>query len=64
MRKIRFALKFSFLMICIGVKRFIYPLYKNKMSQEKREAYLTKLEKSWAEGTMRASELKIEVIGK
>ena len=63
MRKIRFALKFSLIMLWIGVKRFIYPLYKNKMSQEKREEYLTKLEKSWAKGTIRYSELKIEVSG-
>ena len=52
MRKVRYALKFSFIMFCIGIKRFIYPLYKNKLTPEERERFLTKLEKNWAEGTI------------
>ncbi|WP_404988834.1 lysophospholipid acyltransferase family protein [Clostridium culturomicium] len=64
MRKVRYALKFSFIMFCIGIKRFIYPLYKNKLTPEERERFLTKLEKNWAEGTIKYSEMDIEVIGK
>lgn len=64
MRKIRFALKFSFLMFCIGLKRFIYPLYKKKMTPKEKEEFLTRLEKNWAKGTIKYSELDIQVVGK
>lgn len=63
MRKIRFAVKFSFLMLQIALKRFIYPLYENKLSKDKREEYLTNIEHNWAQATIRYSELKVEIIG-
>lgn len=64
MRMIRFGIKFSFKMLQIALMRIIYPLYKNRLSDEKREEFLTNLENNWANATIRYSELKIEVIGK
>lgn len=64
MRKVRFAVKFSFKMLQIALKRLIYPLYKNRLSHDKREEFLTNLEKDWAQATIRYSELKVQVSGK
>lgn len=64
MRKVKYAVKFGYKMFCIGIKRFIYPLYKNKLTPEQREEYLSNIEKDWAEATIRYSEMDIEIVGK
>jgi 1-acyl-sn-glycerol-3-phosphate acyltransferase len=63
LRKIRFGIKFCLKMLEIAIKRIIYPIYKNKLTEEKTEQYLYNLEKDWATSTIKYSELKVEVVG-
>ena len=64
MRKVRFAIKFSIKMIQVGIKRFIYPIYKKRLTDEEIEEYLVNIQQDWAKSTIKYSELDIEVEGK
>lgn len=63
-RKIRFGIKFSLKMLQIAIKRIIYPIKKNRLTEDEREKYLYNIENNWAKATMKYSELEIDVQGK